>query len=75
MLTFQVIGPGRQGNYLAGYFRPGTGVFVPLADCNTKWQAYQEARRLKLEADERERKCGTPAPSERRIIAEFYRDA
>ena len=74
MLTFQVIGPGRQGNYLAGYFRPGTLTFVPLADCNTKYQAYRAAAELKLEAEARARMCRPPEPSERRVIAEFYHD-
>lgn len=55
ILDITIIGPGRkQGNYLVGYFVPGTRNFMPLADCNTESQAKIEKDRLSKEARARE---------------------
>ena len=74
MLCFRVIGPGRNGNFLTGYFRPETRVFVPMFDCNTRDQAEQARQQLEIDAVARQRACRAlaMAQDERRTIAEFY---
>ncbi len=74
MLAYQVIGPGKaDGNFLAGYFRPGTRIFVSLADCTTREQAYAECTRLRIEAEQRER-AAMPPPFDWRPVRGFYTD-
>lgn len=48
MLKFDVIGPGRNGAWLAGYYSGAN--FVPLADCNTAGQAEEARDRFEREA-------------------------
>ena len=72
MLQSKVIGPGRNGNYLAVYRRPGGG-WCAIADCNTEEQAVKAKDAFDKEQQARQ----TAAQLEvqhRRGIRGFYSD-
>ena len=73
MLDFIAIGPGpRTGICYAGYFRPGTRTFVPLADCLTREQAEAAAADLQREAVARA--VATTSDFKRGVVHGFYDD-
>ena len=74
MLTMRVIGPGRNGNYLAGYFRPCSRVFVPLYDCNTREQAEEARRQLDRESVQRNSTHRSIEPDTWQPVRGFYDD-
>jgi hypothetical protein len=77
VLDFIAIGPGhKKGGYYAGYVRPGTRIFVPLVDCDTKAQAESAADELQREAAMRERaaEIATARFVPRNVVRGFYDD-
>lgn len=73
MLQSKVIGPGRNGNYLAVYRRPGSREWCVIADCNTECQAIDAKSTFDKEQAARQ----TAAQLEvqhRRGIRGFYSD-
>ena len=72
MIKHTYIGPGRQGNYLAGYYKPGTRVFVSMMDCNTEKQAQEAVALLDKESKQRDMAALPLVMTDRRVISEFY---
>jgi hypothetical protein len=78
-LKFQAYGPDEHGDYHAGYYMPaahGERRFTSMANCPSMRAAMEEANRLNIEAECRERKTRTlqMPHRDRRVAHGFYND-